>query len=76
MKIETKYDIGQEVWFCHNGKPYKGIVENISISAMSWEDGISVNLNYLVFQKVNSPFSKYIDERSLFPTKEELLKCL
>ena len=76
MKIETKYDIGQEVWFCHDGKPYKGIVKNISISAMSWKDGISVDFNYLVVQKANSPFSKYIDEGSLFLTKEELLKWL
>lgn len=76
MKIETKYDIGQEVWFRHGGNPYKGIVKNISISAMSWKDGISVDFNYLVIQKVNSPFSKYIDEGSLFPTKEELLKSL
>lgn len=76
MKIETKYDIGQEVWFLSEGESYKGIVKSISISAMEWKDGISVDFNYLITQEKNSPFSLYRDENSLFSSKEELLKSL
>lgn len=35
MKIETKYDIGQEVWFKHKCKPQKGIISSISLTIIT-----------------------------------------
>ena len=76
MIIETKYDVDQEVWFCSDGKHHNGIVKNISISVMSWKDDISVHVNYNVANEKGSPFSKYVEEKELFPSKQELLDSL
>lgn len=66
MKIETKYDIGQEVWKLNcNKKPIKGLVVSIIGSA----NGISYGVTY--GDKVY-----YNSANILFPTKEELIKSL
>ena len=74
MTIETKYNIGDEVWLMH---------ENMAITAEILEIDISVlNTKYRglctdVFFKVKAPyFTREIYESHLFPTKEELLKSL
>lgn len=63
MKIETKYDIGQEVWFMFQGKVQSGYIMSITI----YRDCVVYNMraNCLSFK-----------ESLLFPTKEELLKSL
>ena len=64
MTIETKYNIGDEVWFTTNSRqPVKAKITKIYI------DGES-QCRYL--------FDEYVPrlERDLFPTKEELLKSL
>lgn len=69
MKIETKYNIGDEVWFLgyHNCKR-KGVVFHIYVTV---ENG-QINTFYCVNNKWQMGYS----ESSLFPTKEELLKSL
>lgn len=62
MKIETKYDIGQEVWVMTMGKPYCAKITAIHID----KNGLLYNIKYLLAKK----------EEELFPTKEELLKSL
>lgn len=62
MKIETKFDIGQEVWVMTMNRPYCTKIIAIHID----ENGLSYNLKYLLAKK----------EEELFPTKEELLKSL
>jgi hypothetical protein len=68
MKIETKYDIGQEVWFLYYGKVFKDIITHRMIIAIgNQRDDVAIyrtrNFNNLA-------------EYELFLTKEELLKSL
>ena len=68
MKIETKYDIGQEVWFFHFGyKPFRDIITHKKIVAIGNEKDV-------VIYRTNN-FSS-LAEYELFPTKEELLASL
>ena len=68
MKIETKYDIGQEVWILDFEQPCKG--EILSIKTFN------------MYKKEHDYVSYYIQnlgskrEQEIFPTKEELLKSL
>lgn len=68
MKIETKYDIGQEVWFFYYGKIFKDIITHrMTIAVGNQRDDVAIyrtrNFNNLT-------------EYELFPTKEELIKSL
>lgn len=67
MKIETKYDIGQEVW-------YKGYSEIFHDKIYQ----IKVNIDCLgeihIYYELWDDVIK--EEHKLFPTKEELLKSL
>lgn len=68
MKIETKYDIGQEVWFFYYGKIFKDIITHrMTIAIGNRRD------NIVIYRTRN--FNN-IAEYDLFPTKEELLKSL
>ena len=81
MKIETKYDIGQEVWFMWENKP-----TSQKIAAIEVYVGEKVLPSYYVepyeidpIKVVNSdiiPYNRRFHESLLFPTKEELLKSL
>lgn len=64
MTIETKYNIGDEVWFIdgHN-RPRRDRVTSIRIMH---------DLSIMYYFEV----SLSRDEEELFPTKEELLKSL
>ena len=70
MTIETKYNIGDEVWW--KTKRYNGsaIVESISINI----GGIYPCEMYLII--TDRGVTLYLHEHELFPTKEELLKSL
>ncbi len=68
MIIETKYNIGDKVWFNSLGHHIKGKVDEINISVLI--DG-SVHIIYSI-EKSGYFFERHEDE--LFPTKEELLK--
>lgn len=75
MKIETKYDIGQEVWLMWENKAINRKVTNIYISK-------DANEQYEAYQLecVEEGDDKYVgidfELDELFPTKEELLKSL
>ena len=71
MTIETKYNIGNEVWFI-----WENIVQSAKIEGI-WN--ITVNPEQLVTYQLdmmwrNAPL--LFKENALFPTKEELLKSL
>lgn len=74
MKIETKYDIGQEVWARKTNYIEKGIIHAIDVSARM-EYGIITSkcISYDV-RIDNCLFTFY--EHWIFSTKEELLKSL
>lgn len=70
MTIETKFNIGDEVWFNALSTCKKGKVSAFEIFVFS--DG-SVQITYSVEK---SGFYWHRQESALFPTKEELLKSL
>ena len=74
MTIETKYNIGDEVWLMYENKAITAqVIEmNVEISKhiMSY---VSANC----YCKIKCPlFTREIHDSHLFPTKEELLKSL
>lgn len=70
MKIETKYDIGQEVWFMENNEYICAKIKQIIMSV--FDDGVTL-IQYCL-EKGKELFFELED--NLFPTKEELLKSL
>jgi hypothetical protein len=71
MKIETKYDIGQEVWFVSRLHYIKGVISEITINAYNNQCTIVYGVDY-----INSIGYSQKEESELFPTKEELLNSL
>lgn len=66
MTIETKYNIGDEVWYCLRGKIYHNVIDGITIDI--------VNGQVWIHYSWEGKFP--MKECVLFPTKEELLKSL
>ena len=71
MKIETKYNIGDEVWIVSQGKAVKDVVDMIHIHI-----GCDENISYSFNNKRALGLFEIIEESSIFSTKEELLKSL
>lgn len=72
MIIETKYDIGDEVWVEFFMKPTRMVVESIEFKKDEYTECI---WNFVV--NPNDRQECYdANECELFPTKEELLKSL
>lgn len=69
MTIETKYNIGDEVWIYYNMKPIKMVVTHINIYCCKRRT-LETKIRYVLNGNIS------FDERVLFPTKEELLKSL
>lgn len=66
MKIETKYNIGQEVWYLGDkNEPRYTTILNIDIEITT-----GVKIFYEIW------VDDWIEEHNLFFTKEELLKSL
>ena len=69
MKIETKYDIGQEVWF--------NMLDAIKAEIVA----ITIHDNYVMYHvetkgRGRSNFTTALRDDIIFPSKEELLKSL
>ena len=71
MKLETTYNIGQNVWVESDGKPTQGTVKwiDIHIGRLGKEQIITVGYKVLSYE---TPYS----EGLVFSTKEELLNSL
>ena len=70
MTIETKYNIGDEVWFILGNKARQGKILGITFEKM----GHSI-IGYYYNVQVGVSHGSF-NEPDLFPTKEELLKSL
>lgn len=69
MKIETKYNIGDEVWFYRGTAPTKGKIGSIDV--------IMTENHLLIRHDIITSIALYfLPEKDIFPTKEELLKSL
>ena len=71
MKIETKYNIGDEVWFMKENKPIKRVVDFIEIIAAS-----VTSKSFIQYGLKMEGLIERVTESRLFLTKEELLKSL
>ena len=72
MTIETKYNIGDEVWFDCMGNHIKAEINEINIIV---EFDNSVVVQYLICID-NEKYYWERNEDDVYPTKEELLKSL
>jgi hypothetical protein len=69
MKIETKFNVGDEVWYMNNNLPSKRAVKAISI----FRTKNDVRIKYLWDEYSDK---EYVVERLAFASKEELLASL
>ena len=70
MTIETKYNIGDEVWFMNDGEPTSERIVRIDVER--YEQKQYVEYTVVLSDVILTSFY----EQELFPTKEELLKSL
>ena len=79
MKIETKFDIGQEVWFIGNkfngeeNSLYSGEINTITII---YRGKIFDKINCEKLYEVDSGFYAIVPEEKLYATKEDAEKKL
>ena len=72
MTIETKYNIGDEVWCLIGGIPIPVVVVSISVVYNKYYKSI----RYKLGEKIDGDITISLGESNLYPTKEELLKSL
>lgn len=72
MTIETKYNIGDEVWFMQNNK----ICSDTITAIHAYRTETISHITYGFGTSIHSQVIAIISERDLFPTKEKLLKSL
>ena len=71
MTIETKYNIGDEVWMMLLNEPEQFVITGIEYT----HHRIFVGCKYYI-KSIDCEYEVKIPEDLLFPTKEELLKSL
>lgn len=71
MTIETKYNIGDEVWMMLFGKPEEFVITGIEYT----HHRKFIGCKYYI-KSTDCEYEVAIPEGLLFPTKEELLKSL
>lgn len=71
MKIETKYDIGQEVWLNHFREMSIARISHIDIYVNKY--GSVKPMYWVVIPPSDMPIFKY-EEKELFPPKKNYLK--
>lgn len=71
MTIETKYNIGDEVWMMLFDKPEEFVITGIEYT----HHRVYTGCKYYI-KSTDCDYEVAILEKLLFPTKEELLKSL
>ena len=74
MNIETKYRIGEELWFMSNNLPQSDVVNTINL--LKTTEKQNVEYSFKNYKRSNGNGHPYFKENTLFKTKEELLKSL
>ena len=70
MKVETKYNANQTVYFMHENKIKSGEIAVINIDIVANDN--ATNITYRIFNYQNDTFT----ESEIFSTKKELLEYL
>ena len=73
MTVETKFNIGDEVWFKRRSGYFKGRISAIHISLRTDETTPTIEYNVVWG---NDFYHDHMIERNLFRTKQELLESL
>lgn len=68
MKIVTKYNIDQAVWYLKNGTPHTGNIANIVILKSKNKLGYSI-----AYSVTGTAFTGLYDQGALFESEEKLL---
>ena len=76
MTIETKYNIGDEVWVILDNRVQRRVIKDFSIKSETRYDAFRVRYCSKIIVKYYFGDGEYVDETMCFPTKEELLKIL
>lgn len=78
MKIETKYSLGEVVWFMKDNKPQSGSIHEIKISVYdSPGDHYQTNRNIIVSNIVYGNLITFADtDPRVFLSKEALIASL
>jgi pantoate kinase len=78
MTIETKYQSGNKVWFLLNNKVIEKQVLQTLIEEVkeTWANKSKIKIEYKVETGGGYGITKLIEEKYLFPSKEELLNSL
>ena len=78
MKIETKYNIGDEVFFLQENAIHQGYIRKIVVCVTSSEGCVNQNEYYDIYcyDRVLSKTYKDVKKSLIYKTKEELLKSL
>ena len=70
MKLETKYNIGDEVWLIGNHALLQGKIIKLSLDVEKCNE---INISYFV---QTDKFNGWVDSEYVFRTKQELLDSL
>lgn len=78
MKIETKYNIGDEVWVMKDNRPKKFEVQGLSIELIDglYDSCRHFGIDVIKYDLGTRMFPLIYGECVVFPSKEELLKSL
>ena len=76
MTIETKFNIGQEVWLMWYNKPISTQIKEIRTTTQKCSKFCIKTFEETTIGYVIEEDFAFISEDKLFPTKEELLKSL
>lgn len=74
MTIETKYNIGDEVWFMFDNSAKNSRIAKIELTVE--EDMCGEAVCHCIFYQLFGKYDKLYPQHDLFSTKEELLKSL
>ena len=74
MTIETKYNIGDEVWVIKGGRARVGHIQSLCFHHYLCVGDVYTRMSYDV--STEGERLCHINEIDIFPTKEELLKSL
>lgn len=78
MKLETKYNIGNKIFFIQNNSVHQGMIDKIYVNIGS--DGYNLKqyeyYDIRCYEKAIEKIYRDVSVNLIFPTKEELLKSL
>ena len=78
MKVETKLNIGQEVYVIEDDKIVKGRIKYIHIHAQGQGENLKTNIKYTIDLgvKFNEPWQVDKSIEDIFENKEELIEYI